>query len=136
MTTRWSIRGQQDVLEVVQRRLTCADEWRAIVLPVEIESLEGERIVKIVIEDVDAGRGSIDLVVAPEQLVASNAPGVVSADTTEFSSSGETLIQSLGKSLSKSLTVVALGVPGGGLDVFLRQLGWKYEVGSFLNDRG
>ena len=136
MTTRWSIRGQQDVLEVVQRRLTCADEWRAIVLPVEIESLEGESIVKIVIEDVDAGRGSIDLVVAPEQLVASNAPGVVSADTTEFSSSGETLIQSLGNSLGKSLTVVELGVPGGGLDVFLRQLGWKYEVGSFLNDRG
>ena len=61
---------------------------------------------------------------------------MVSADTTEFSSSGETLIQSLGKSLSKSLTVVELGVPGGGLDVFLRQLGWKYEVGSFLNDRG
>ena len=133
---RWWVRGQQDSLEVVGRRLTCADGWRSIVLPVEIESLEGESIIKIFIEDVNAGRGSIDLVVAPEQLVASNAPGVVSADTTEFSSSAETLIQSLGKNLGKSLTVVELGVPSGGLDLFLRELGWKYELGSFQNDRG
>ena len=136
LATRWSIRGQEDVLEVVQRRLTCADGWRTIVLPVEVERLEGESIIKIVIEDVDAGRGLIDLIVAPEQFVASNAPGVVSADTTEFSSFGEKVIQPLGNKLGKSLTVVELGVPSGGLDMFLRELGWKYKVGSFQNDRG
>ena len=46
------------------------------------------------------------------------------------------MIQSLGKNLTKSLTVVELGIPSGGLDVFLRELGWKYGIGSFQNDFG
>ena len=46
-------------------------------------------------------------------------------------------MQSLGeRNLGKSLTVVEVGVPSGGLDLFLRDLGWKYELGSFQNDRG
>ena len=136
LAIRLLVRGPQDLLEVVQRRLTCADGWRTILLPVRVESSEGKSSLKLVVEDINAGRGPVDLIIAPEQLVASNAPGVVSADTTEISSSGENVIQSLGNQLDKSLTVVELGIPSGGLDVFLRQLGWKYEVGSFLNDRG
>ena len=136
LATRWSIRGQQDVLEVVQRRLTCADGWRPIVLPVTIENPEGESIVKVVVEDIDAGRGMVDVLIAPEQLVDSHSPGVVSADVAESSSSGEKLIQSFGNNMDKSTTVVELGVPSGGLDVFLRELGWKYNLGSFKNDHG
>ena len=46
-------------------------------------------------------------------------------------------MQSLGeRNLGKSLTVVEVGIPSGGLDLFLRELGWKYELGSFQNDRG
>ena len=136
LAIRVMVRGQHDFLEVVQRRLTCADGWRSILLPVKVESSEGESSLSIVVEDINAGRGLVDLIIAPEQLVASDAPGVVSADPTAFSSSGEKVIQSLGHQLDKSLTVVELGVPSGGLDMFLRQLGWKYEVGSFQNDRG
>ena len=137
LAIRLSIRGQQNVFEVVQRRFTCADGWRTIVLPVEVTSIQGETVIKMKIEDIDAGRGLVDLVIAPEQLVASDAPGVVSADVHEFSSSGEKLMQPLGeRNLGKSLTVVEVGVPSGGLDLFLRELGWKYELGSFQNDRG
>ena len=75
LAIRWSVRGQQDVLEVVQRRLTCADGWRTVVLPVKIESTEAETTLRVVIEDMTAGRGLVDLIVAPEQLVASDAPG-------------------------------------------------------------
>ncbi len=136
LATRWSIRGQQDLLEVVQRRLTCADGWRPVVLPVTIDNPEGEPIVKVVVEDIDAGRGVVDVVIAPEQLVASNSPGVVSADVTESSSSGENLIQIFGSDMAKSTTVVEIGVPSGGLDFFLRDLGWKYNLGSFKNEHG
>ena len=131
LAIRLSIRGQQNVFEVVQRRFTCADGWRTTVLPVEVTSIQGETVIKMKVEDIDAGRGLVDLVIAPEQLVASDAPGVVSADVHEFSSSGEKLMQSLGEDLGKSLTVVEVGVPSGGLDLFLRELGWKYELGSF-----
>ena len=136
LAIRWSVRGQQDVLEVVQRRLTCADGWRTVVLPVKIESMDAETTLRVVVGDMRAGRGLVDLIVAPEQLVASDAPGVVSADVMEFSTSGEKVTQSLGKNLTKSLTVVELGIPSGGLDVFLRELGWKYGIGSFQNDFG
>ena len=81
------------------------------------------------VEDIHAGRGLVDLIIAPEQLVASNR--VVSPQLIFRG-----VIQFLGNQLDKSLTVVELGVPGGGMDVFLRQLGWKYEVGSFLNEQG
>ncbi|MAV55040.1 MAG: hypothetical protein CMJ28_03705 [Phycisphaerae bacterium] len=136
VATRWVVRDSENVLESVQRRLTCADGWRSLLVPIQVDASDDGDVLRVVVDDIHAGRGLFDVVIAPEQLVLGGSPGVVAADLQTYVSTPERLVQPLGDHVAKSVTVIELGVPSGGLDMFYRQLGWKYEIGSFTNEHG